>query len=153
MFQLVRENRSWISLIVNTSGDNQSRSAALGTLVPDASSGGGAGYNIVEESNFTIEQITNQYNQITIPGGSLIFKKTGLRPGKVTKTNTRRRVGGTATDTLVAPPEPDDTGLSGLEVIDEGIKRTTSSTTKSVSRTWIILDGTVPTSLPTTYGT
>lgn len=122
-------------------------------FTPDASSGGGGGVSIVEESTFEVQQISNRYNQITIPGGPLIFKKTGLNPGRVTKTNTRRRVGGDATDSIDAPPAPDEGGLSGLEIIDLGIKRSGSSTNKSAKRTWTILEGNVPTNLPSTYGT
>lgn len=120
-------------------------------FVPDASSGG-SGPTIVEESNYEIKYITNEYTQITIPGGPLIFKKTGIQPGEIVKTNTRRRQGGSISDTIDAPPVPDSSGVPSNSV-DLGVKRSGSASSKTVTRKWIVLEGSIPDSIPTTYST
>ena len=78
-----------------TIGQKQSISISY-VLNFEADGNGGSGNNasddatIIEDESIEISEIRNKYQQIQIPGGALIFKKTGLTPGEIKLSITRR---------------------------------------------------------------
>lgn len=97
---------------------------------------------IIEDEAVEIQQIRNKYTQIQIPGGSLIFKKTGLEPGKVKFSVTRRRVGGNGTIFFDYPDYPSaPSGPSEMFLSDS--RQSATSTTRKSEVEYTVIKGTV----------
>lgn len=128
-------------------GHRQSISASyVLNFEPDGNASGSPDENadatIVEEESVDIQEITNKYTQIQIPGGDLTFKKTGLNPGKVTITKNRRRVGGNATIAFAYPDEP-PTPLGPEELFVSDEKLASTGSTRRRVKEFTILKGKV----------
>jgi len=126
----------------------QKQSVTVGYIInfePDGNSSGrkpATEAKIIEEQSVEIQQILNKYTQIQIPGGALYFKKTGLIPGKVTIKITRRRVGGSATQSFDYPPIPGPPG-GPEEMFLSDSKQSSTGTTRSSSAEYTVIKGTV----------
>lgn len=109
---------------------------------------GGEDTQIIEDESVEIKQITNKYTQIQIPGGSLNFKKTGLNPGSVKITTTRRRVGGNAT-IFFGYPDPHGAPIAEEFFSTNDMLSATSTTRKRVQE-WTVIKGTIGSITPGT---